>query len=99
MVSSMFFTQKQLTMKNMPDSAMDPSNPAFKTQKYMLYGMPFIYLFSGMAFQIGVLIYWGAGNIWNMGQQTWFIRNNPTRDHRPTATAKRDCAKSANARA
>ena len=86
MVSSMFFTQKQLTMKNMPDSAMDPSNPAFKTQKYMLYGMPFIYLFSGVAFQIGVLIYWGAGNIWNMGQQTWFIRNNPT----PGSQAYRD---------
>ena len=78
MAVSMFYTQKQLTMKNMPDSAMDPDNPAFKTQKYMLYGMPFIYLFSGVAFQIGVLVYWGAGNIWNIGQQTWFIRNNPT---------------------
>lgn len=78
MVVSMFYTQKQLTMKNMPDSAMDPSNPAFKTQKYMLYGMPFIYLFSGAAFQVGVLVYWAAGNIWNIGQQTWFIRNNPT---------------------
>lgn len=78
MVVSMFYTQKQLTMKNMPDSAMDPSNPAFKTQKYMLYGMPLIYLFSGAAFQVGVLVYWAAGNIWNIGQQTWFIRNNPT---------------------
>ncbi|MFT0848830.1 membrane protein insertase YidC [Actinomycetaceae bacterium L2_0104] len=86
MVASMFFTQKQLTMKNMPDSAMDPNNPAFKTQKYMLYGMPFIYLFSGVAFQIGVLIYWGAGNLWNIGQQTWFIRNNPT----PGSQAYRD---------
>ena len=65
-------------MKNMPDSAMDPSNPAFKTQKYMLYGMPLIYLFSGAAFQVGVLVYWAAGNVWNIGQQTWFIRNNPT---------------------
>ena len=86
MVASMFFTQKQLTMKNMPDSAMEPNNPAFKTQKYMLYGMPFIYLFSGVAFQIGVLIYWGAGNLWNIGQQTWFIRNNPT----PGSQAYRD---------
>ena len=86
MAASMFYTQKQLTMKNMPDSAMDPDNPAFKTQKYMLYGMPFIYLFSGVAFQIGVLVYWGAGNIWNIGQQTWFIRNNPT----PGSQAYRD---------
>lgn len=86
MVVSMFYTQKQLTMKNMPDSARDPNNPAFKTQKYMLYGMPLIYLFSGAAFQVGVLVYWAAGNIWNIGQQTWFIRNNPT----PGSQAYRD---------
>lgn len=78
MCISMFYTQRQLTMKNMPESAMDPNNPAFKTQKYMMYGMPIIYLFSGVAFQIGVLVYWVAGNIWNIGQQTWFIRTNPT---------------------
>ena len=30
---TMFFTQRQLTMKNMPDSAMDSSNPMFRTQK------------------------------------------------------------------
>ncbi|MBE6484846.1 MAG: membrane protein insertase YidC [Actinomycetaceae bacterium] len=75
---TMFFTQKQLTMKNMPESSMDPSNPAYKMQRYMLYGMPAIYLVTGVAFQIGVLVYWVAGNLWNMGQQAWFIRNNPT---------------------
>lgn len=78
MCISMFYTQKQLTMKNMPESSMDPDNPMFRTQKYMLYGMPLIYLFSGFTFQIGVLVYWFAGNVWNIGQQTWFIRNNPT---------------------
>ncbi|AWE43334.1 MULTISPECIES: membrane protein insertase YidC [unclassified Actinobaculum] len=75
---TMFFTQKQLTMKNMPESSMDRSNPAYQMQKYMLYGMPAIYLVTGVAFQIGVLVYWVAGNFWNMGQQAWFIRNNPT---------------------
>ncbi|MBR5950311.1 MAG: membrane protein insertase YidC [Actinomycetaceae bacterium] len=75
---TMFYTTKQLTMKNMPESAMDPSNPMFKTQKYMMYGMPLIYLFTGVAFQIGVLVYWCAGNLWNIGQQSWFLRNNPT---------------------
>lgn len=78
LVVTMFYTTKQLTMKNMPESAMDPSNPAFKTQKYMMYGMPLIYLFTGIAFQIGVLVYWCAGNLWNIGQQTWFLRHNPT---------------------
>lgn len=78
LVVSMFYTTKQLTMKNMPESAMDPDNPAFKTQKYMMYSMPAIYLVTGVAFQVGVLVYWVAGNIWTIGQQTWFIRNNPT---------------------
>ena len=78
LVLTMFYTTKQLTMKNMPESAMDPSNPAFKTQKIMMYGMPLIYLFTGIFFQIGVLVYWCAGNLWNIGQQTWFLRNNPT---------------------
>lgn len=78
LVVTMFYTTKQLTMKNMPESAMDPNNPMFRTQKYMMYGMPFIYLFTGLAFQIGVMVYWCAGNVWNIGQQTWFLRNNPT---------------------
>ncbi|MCI1963634.1 MAG: membrane protein insertase YidC [Ancrocorticia sp.] len=78
MSASMFYTQRQLTMKNMPENAMDPNNPAFKTQKYMMYGMPVIYLFSGVAFQIGVLVYWVFGNLWTIGQQSWFIRTNPT---------------------
>ena len=57
---------------------MDSSNPMFRTQKIMMYGMPVVYLFMGSVFQIGVLVYWVAGNIWNMGQQAWFIRHNPT---------------------
>ncbi|MBP3223051.1 MAG: membrane protein insertase YidC [Actinomycetaceae bacterium] len=75
---SLFYTTKQLTMKNMPEKSMDPNNQAFKMQKYMMYGMPLIYLITGFQFQVGVMVYWAAGNVWNIGQQTWFIRNNPT---------------------
>ncbi|MFC5369329.1 membrane protein insertase YidC [Arcanobacterium bovis] len=78
MIATLFFTQKQLMTKNMPDTALDPSNPAYKMQKYMLYGMPLIYIFTGTTFQIGVLVYWLTGNIWNIGQQTWMLNNNPT---------------------
>lgn len=78
MIATMFFTQKQLLAKNMPESAMDPNSQAYKMQKYMLYGMPLIYVFSGAFFQVGVLVYWVAGNLWTWAQQTWFIRNNPT---------------------
>lgn len=77
MMITLFFSQKQIMTKNLPDSARDPDNPAYKMQKYMLYGMPLIYVFSGSVFQIGVLVYWLTGNIWNIGQQTWLITTNP----------------------
>lgn len=76
MIVTLFITQKQVMTKNMPQSA-DPNNPAQKMTKYMLYGMPLIYVFTGYAFQVGVLVYWLASNIWNMGQQTWLINTNP----------------------
>lgn len=78
MIATLFFSQKQIMSKNLPESAKDPNNPAYKTQKYMLYGMPMIYIFTGYAFQVGVLVYWLTGNIWNIGQQTWLITNHPT---------------------
>jgi YidC/Oxa1 family membrane protein insertase len=70
-----FTTQRQLTMKNMPDSAKD--NPMFRAQKMMLYGYPVFFAISGVNFPIGVLIYWTTTNLWSMGQQFFVIRNNP----------------------
>ncbi len=77
MIVTLFFTQKQIMTKNLPESSTDPNNPAYKMQKYMLYGMPMIYIFTGTTFQVGVLVYWLTGNVWNIGQQTWMINNNP----------------------
>ncbi len=77
MMITLFFSQKMIMTKNLPEESMDPDNPAFKMQKYMLYGMPLIYLFSGSVFQVGVLVYWLTGNFWNIGQQTWLISTNP----------------------
>lgn len=77
MIITLFITQKQVMTKNMPVNE-DPNNPAAKMTKYMLYGMPLIYVFTGYAFQVGVLVYWLASNIWNMGQQTWLINTNPS---------------------
>jgi YidC/Oxa1 family membrane protein insertase len=70
-----FTTQRQLTMKNMPQSAQD--NPMFRTQKIMLYMMPAIFAISGVNFPIGVLIYWLTTNLWSMGQQFIVIRKMP----------------------
>jgi YidC/Oxa1 family membrane protein insertase len=75
MSGSTFTTQRQLMMKNMPASALD--NPFAKQQKVLLYLMPLMFIFSGVTFPIGVLIYWLTTNLWSMGQQFYTIRRMP----------------------
>jgi len=75
MSASMFTSQRQLMMKNMPANAMD--NPFAKQQKVLLYLMPLFFAFSGINFPIGVLIYWTTTNVWSMGQQFYTIRRLP----------------------
>ncbi|MDR1152898.1 MAG: membrane protein insertase YidC [Bifidobacteriaceae bacterium] len=70
-----FTTQRQLTMKNIPEAAQD--NPMFRAQKMMLYVFPLIFAFSGINFPIGVLVYWLTTNLWTMGQQFFVIRRMP----------------------
>jgi YidC/Oxa1 family membrane protein insertase len=76
MVATTFYMQKQLMAKNMPPEALE--GPAAQTQKIMLYVLPLGFLFSGYAFQVGLLIYMVVSNLWTLGQQFWVIRNNPT---------------------
>jgi YidC/Oxa1 family membrane protein insertase len=76
MVATQFFAQRQLTMKNMPPEAM--TGPMAQQQKMMLYLFPVIFGVGGVAFPIGVLIYWTASNLWSMGQQFYVIRRSPT---------------------
>jgi YidC/Oxa1 family membrane protein insertase len=75
MSASTFTTQRQLMMKNMPASALD--NPFAKQQKVLLYVMPLMFVFSGVTFAIGVLLYWLTTNLWSMGQQFYTIRRMP----------------------
>ena len=75
MSATQFFTQRQLTMKNMPASALD--NPMARQQKMLMYIFPVIFAVTGVNFPIGVLIYWVTTNLWSMGQQFYVIRNNP----------------------
>ncbi|BDZ42063.1 hypothetical protein GCM10025865_13620 [Paraoerskovia sediminicola] len=75
MSATMFFTQRQLTMKNMPAAALE--GPAAQTQKIMLYALPFVFAISGVNFPVGVLVYWTTTNIWSMGQQFYTIRRMP----------------------
>lgn len=75
MTISQFVTQRQLMAKNMTADAM--SGPYAQQQKMMLYTLPLVFAFSGVAFPVGVLLYWVTSNLWTMGQQFWVIRNNP----------------------
>lgn len=76
MVVVTFITQKELTMRNMPKTALE--GPMASTQKMMLYMLPFIYVISGPAMPIGVLVYWLTSNVWTLVQQWIVIRNSPT---------------------
>ncbi|TIC89342.1 membrane protein insertase YidC [Nocardioides sp. GY 10113] len=75
MIVTTFTTQKQLMSKNMPADAM--TGPYAQQQKMLLYVLPFIFAITGVAFPIGVVLYWTTSNIWTMGQQFYVIRNNP----------------------
>jgi YidC/Oxa1 family membrane protein insertase len=76
MTSSQFLTQLQIVSKNM--SPETKASPQFKQQRILLYLLPFVFLFSGFAFPLGVMFYWLTSNLWTMGQQFLVIRNMPT---------------------
>jgi YidC/Oxa1 family membrane protein insertase len=75
MAGSQFASMHQLMMKNMPASALD--NPFAKQQKMMIYLMPLMFVFSGVTFVIGLLLYMLTTNLWTMGQQFYTIRRMP----------------------
>ncbi|MBA4607490.1 membrane protein insertase YidC [Aeromicrobium sp. Marseille-Q0843] len=87
MCATQFFTQKQLMAKNMPPEALN--GPFAQQQKILLYVLPVVFAVSGVAFPLGVLVYWTTSNLWTMGQQFWVIRNNPA-PGTPAFKAKQD---------
>jgi YidC/Oxa1 family membrane protein insertase len=75
MTATTFLTQRQLMTKNMPPDAM--KGQYAQQQKMLLYILPIVFAVGGIAFPIGVIIYWTTSNLWTMGQQFYVIRNNP----------------------
>jgi YidC/Oxa1 family membrane protein insertase len=67
MLVTTFLTQRQLMTKNMPASAL--TGPYAQQQKMLLYVLPLVFAVGGIAFPIGVLIYWTSSNLWPVGQQ------------------------------
>ena len=87
MTATTFTTQRQLMSKNMPTDAM--TGPYAQQQKMLLYVLPVAFGLGGVAFPIGVLLYWTTSNLWTMGQQFYVIRNNPA-PGTPAADAKQE---------
>jgi YidC/Oxa1 family membrane protein insertase len=75
MVATTFITQRQLMRKNMPAAAL--TGQYAQQQKLLLYVLPVVFAVGGIAFPIGVILYWTTSNLWTMGQQFYVIRNNP----------------------
>jgi YidC/Oxa1 family membrane protein insertase len=75
MTATTFLTQRQLMSKNMPADAL--TGPYAQQQKLLLYVLPVVFAVGGIAFPIGVLLYWTTSNLWTMAQQFYVIRNNP----------------------
>ncbi|WP_344779715.1 membrane protein insertase YidC [Microbacterium kribbense] len=76
MIASQFFTQLQIVSKNLSPEAKQ--GQAYKMQRMMVYVLPFAFVFSGVFFPLGVVIYWFTSNIWTAVQQFMVIRNLPT---------------------
>jgi YidC/Oxa1 family membrane protein insertase len=87
MTATTFITQRQLMSKNMPADAM--SGPYAQQQKMLLYVLPIVFAVGGIAFPIGLMLYWTTSNLWTMAQQFYVIRNNPA-PGTPAAKAKEE---------
>lgn len=74
---SQWYTMAQLSMKNMPESTLNSDNPIMRSQRMMIWIFPIFFAFTGVNFQIGVLVYWVVSNLWTLGQQWYTIRNMP----------------------
>jgi len=76
MIASQFYTQLQIISKNLSPEAK--TGQAYQMQRIMLYVLPLGFIFSGVFFPLGVVIYWFISNLWTMAQQFLVIREMPT---------------------
>jgi YidC/Oxa1 family membrane protein insertase len=83
MICTTFMTSRQMIRKT--GWAEDPQQKMI--QRLMLYGIPFSLLISGVAFPIGVVIYWTTTNLFTLGQQFWVLRKYPPPPNLGKATA------------
>lgn len=77
MVVMQFLSIRMSMLKNMPPQS-DPNNPMVRSQKMMMYMMPAMFIFSGLFFQMGLLVYMVTTTLWSWGQQLWTLKVMPT---------------------
>jgi YidC/Oxa1 family membrane protein insertase len=76
MTASQFVTQLQIMAKNISEETK--ASPMYRQQRVLLYVLPLVFIFSGIAFPLGVMFYWVFSNVWTMVQQFIVIREMPT---------------------
>jgi YidC/Oxa1 family membrane protein insertase len=76
MTASQFVTQLQIMAKNVSEETK--ASPMYRQQRVLLYILPLVFIFSGIAFPLGVMFYWVFSNVWTMVQQFIVIRQMPT---------------------
>jgi len=75
MCVTQFVTQHHVMTKGMPAEAMDGAY--FQQQRMLLYVLPVVFAVGGVAFPLGLLIYWVTSNVWSLGQHLLLNRNLP----------------------
>jgi YidC/Oxa1 family membrane protein insertase len=73
MMITTYLTAKQMILKT--GWATDPTQ--LMMQRLMVYGLPFMLLFSGAFFPLGVVLYWVVQNLFSLAQQQWVLRKYP----------------------
>jgi YidC/Oxa1 family membrane protein insertase len=96
MTITQFVTQLQIMSKNV--SPETKASPMYRQQRMLLYVLPLVFIFSGIAFPLGVMFYWVFSNLWTMGQQFIVIRNSPTPGSEAAKAREIRLAKKAEAR-
>ncbi len=77
MVGFQFWTMRLSMSKNMPDQS-DVDNPMVRSQKSMMYLMPLMFVFTGLVFKMGLLVYMVTTTLFGFFQQLWVIKTMPT---------------------
>lgn len=90
MMFTTYLTSRQMILKT--GWATDPQQ--LMIQRLMVYGLPFMLLFSGLFFPLGVILYWVTNNLFSLAQQQWVLRKYPP-PQTAGAAAGKDGAKGA----